>query len=269
MTITVCSNCKKEFNQKYYNKEAKNHFCCKQCESEFRKGKLNRPKKINDIVLQENYAIIKIKNNLYGDFDCLIDIEDIEKIKNFYWNIRYDKRHPNCLPYVESHPMGKRLHLHRFIMNCPNDMVIDHINGNNLDNRKNNLRICTQSINCLNNHNAKNIHFDKRSGIYIVHFTINGKTKVICRTRNYDEAMEYANLGKELINQGNTKEVLEMPCKHIELPKNNTSGFLGVQKYGKRFQAWLNCKYLGTYDTAEEAYKARLQAQERHFLKKD
>ena len=45
MTITICSNCKKEFNQKYFHKESKNHFCCKKCEAEFRKGKLNRPKK--------------------------------------------------------------------------------------------------------------------------------------------------------------------------------------------------------------------------------
>jgi hypothetical protein len=216
MTITVCSNCKKEFNQKYYNKEAKNHFCCKQCEAEFRKGKsIEWSKKCNVIELQNDYAIIKIKNNLYGNFDCLIDIEDIEKIKSFYWNIRYDKRHPKCLPYVESRLMGKRLHLHRFIMNCPNNMVIDHINGNNLDNRKQNLKICTQQKNTLNNHFAKNISYINRDKKYVVYFQINGKQKKICYTRDIKEAEYYATLGRNLINENKLDELLSMPCKFI------------------------------------------------------
>jgi hypothetical protein len=193
MTITVCSNCKKEFNQKFYHKEAKNHFCCKQCEAEFRKGKLNRPKKVNDIVLQENYAIIKIKNNLYGDFDCLIDKEDVKKIKDLFWNIRYDKRHPKCTPYVESHPMGKRLHLHRFIMNCPDDMVIDHINGNSLDNRKENLRICTQQINTCNRKSYRELPL----GIYIdtrkknKKYTVYFQGKFLKSFTNINDAQNY------------------------------------------------------------------------------
>ena len=219
MTITVCSNCKKEFNQKNYRKEAKNHFCCKQCESEFRKGKLNRPKMVNEIVLQENYAIIKIKNNLYGDFDCLIDTEDVEKIKNFYWNIRYDKRHPKCTPYVESfyriNNKHTRIHLHRYIMNCPNDMIIDHINGNNLDNRKENLKICTQQKNTLNNHFAKNISYINRDKKYVVYFQINGKQKIICYTRDIKEAEFYATLGRNLINENQLDELLSMPCKYL------------------------------------------------------
>lgn len=42
--------------------------------------------------------------------------------------------------------------LHRDILNPPKDMVIDHINGDKLDNRKCNLRICKQAE---NNRNTK------------------------------------------------------------------------------------------------------------------
>lgn len=47
---------------------------------------------------------------------------------------------------------GKKIHfkLHRIIMNAQKGEQIDHINGDSLDNRRENLRICTQSQNNAN-----------------------------------------------------------------------------------------------------------------------
>lgn len=172
-------------------------------------------KKYNDIIIKDSYAVIKIVNNKYGNYDCLIDIEDIDKIKNYYWNIRYDKRHPNCTSYVESHRGGKRTHLHRLIMNCPKDLVVDHINGNGLDNRKTNLRIVTKNINRLNNHKSKNIYYNKRDNLYVVNFVVNNKSKSLCYTRNIQEAEFYAKLGKKLILEDKIDELFNIPCKCI------------------------------------------------------
>jgi len=42
-------------------------------------------------------------------------------------------------------PKGSRLlYLHRFLMRPPDHLVVDHINHNPLDNRRSNLRVCTQ-----------------------------------------------------------------------------------------------------------------------------
>jgi len=40
--------------------------------------------------------------------------------------------------------------MHRLILNVPENMQVDHINGNGLDNRKNNLRVCTSIENMRN-----------------------------------------------------------------------------------------------------------------------
>jgi len=44
----------------------------------------------------------------------------------------------------------KTLLMHRHIAGAEDGMVVDHINGNKLDNRLNNLRVCTQSENLGN-----------------------------------------------------------------------------------------------------------------------
>ena len=50
--------------------------------------------------------------------------------------------------------------VHRVVMGNPKGMDIDHIDGDGLDNRKENLRICTRSQNCAN----KKVRRDSRSG---------------------------------------------------------------------------------------------------------
>jgi len=50
---------------------------------------------------------------------------------------------------------GKQILLHRFIMNTPKGLHTDHINGNHLDNRRKNLRICTAAQNQFNSRKHK------------------------------------------------------------------------------------------------------------------
>ena len=54
----------------------------------------------------------------------------------------------------------KKIYLHRVIMSTPDGYVTDHINGNKLDNRKINLRICTTKQNARN----RKLNKDNTSG---------------------------------------------------------------------------------------------------------
>jgi hypothetical protein len=40
--------------------------------------------------------------------------------------------------------------MHRLIINAPLGKEVDHINGDSLDNRRDNLRLCTRQQNCCN-----------------------------------------------------------------------------------------------------------------------
>lgn len=126
-----------------------------------------------------------------GDLDVAVDSNYYDYLSRFKWSIdRY--------PYITRTVEGKKktIRMHRLIMgDIPKGMVVDHIDGNKLNNCRANLRICTQRENALN-----------------------------CR--------------------GNSK-----------------SGYKGVMKRGKRYLAYIdkskgNRKYLGTYDSKEEAGRA-------------
>ena len=75
---------------------------------------------------------------------AIIDDEDYEKISRYRWYY--------CDGYAVS-DFGVRMH--RFIMNPPQDLVIDHMNHDRLDNRRSNLKICTQFENSQNRTRAK------------------------------------------------------------------------------------------------------------------
>lgn len=56
---------------------------------------------------------------------------------------------------------GNRVYLHRLIMNPKANEVVDHINGDKLDNRRENLRICSPAQNVANQRPK-----DKYKGVY-------------------------------------------------------------------------------------------------------
>lgn len=71
------------------------------------------------------------------------DAEDYEKISKYSWAI-------SKTGYAVARINKRTVKMHRYILDCTTDDVVDHINNNRLDNRKNNLRICSRADNCKN-----------------------------------------------------------------------------------------------------------------------
>lgn len=55
--------------------------------------------------------------------------------------------------YASTNIKGKTVYLHRLITNAPKGMVVDHINGDTLDNQIKNLRVCLSKENTRNQKN--------------------------------------------------------------------------------------------------------------------
>lgn len=83
--------------------------------------------------------------------------------------------------------------MHRDLMNNPPE-EIDHINGNTLDNRYENLRLATRSQNAQNRRRKKNkdlpkgVTLDRATGKYCAKITCDKKTQVIGYYATAEEA---------------------------------------------------------------------------------
>lgn len=123
-----------------------------------------------------------------GEF-TLIDKEDYLKVSKFKWFL--DKSNG----YVRRN--YKSIYLHRFLLNPEKNLVVDHINGNTLDNRRKNLRAVSRSENGrnkkLNSNNTsgyQGVYFHKKTKKWKAAISINAKSVHIGLFFTKEEAYE-------------------------------------------------------------------------------
>lgn len=115
--------------------------------------------------------------------------QDAPLVSKFKW--RYALI--NGLPYVQQATTPYPL-LHRFLLNAKKGQIIDHINGNGLDNRRDNLRFCTHTQNMWN----RKVHKNSSSGYRGVHKNRNAwcariaVNKIRIRLGSFERAVDAA-----------------------------------------------------------------------------
>jgi hypothetical protein len=112
---------------------------------------------------------------------ALVDDEDYEYLMQWKWFANKKGSTFYAVRSLHSNNVRKTIFMHRLITNNINTkMQTDHLNGNGLDNRKINLRICTTSQNSMNrglqiNNTTgfKGVNYDKFSNKFRAQIRVN------------------------------------------------------------------------------------------------
>lgn len=159
----------------------------------------NINKRFSNLIIKkhENYTELEAGKNIF-----LVDNDDLEKILQYHW-MSSNNTNKTYIKDVKHKP---RIYLHRLILNAKKGEVVDHINGNTLDNRKSNLRICTMAQNSFNRSKQhdntsgfKGVWYRKDTKKWAAEIRANGKKQRLgCFATPEEAYAAYCKAAKEL-----------------------------------------------------------------------
>jgi len=215
---------------------------------------------------------MEIKSSGKKESIILVSPEDYEELSKFKWFI-------NNGGYAHGNCDGKMYKMHRFIMKPSDNYVVDHINGNKLDNRKINLRITSTQ---KNNENKRKIQSKLPSSDYLGVCKIknNNKYHAVCKydgktynLGNYNDEKTAAEMRDTYIVQNKLDHMtLNFPDKKEKYLKSdvikpskkqeNKCGYYGItynkknNKYTTKIKINKKTIHIATSNTMIEAAKA-------------
>jgi hypothetical protein len=195
---------------------------------------------------------IIIESEKYGNQVVLIDDEDAALISRLSIGL---SKSPHTF-YVWYSKGPERGAIHRLIMGKPKGMLVDHKNGNGLDNRKQNLRVSTRQQNAFNRHahiskitKFKGIKWSTTRKMWSAQITVSGKNthggEFFCEV---NAAIAYNELAKKhhgdfcklntITKEDEVRRIKDeaMPIKGFN--RNNSSGYRGVT-WSKERKLWV------------------------------
>lgn len=208
---------------------------------------------------------------------ALIDESDQEMLSAWKWS--YDGRGYAFRTSRKHEGKRRTIYLHRVVMGAQPGEVVDHINGDTLDNRRSNLRITNYSHNLQNRRVISGrsrflgVHPDRETKRYVAQIRPPGgkTTHLGSFVSEVDAAKAYDHAALFLYGpHAGTNGLADTPLSIAEVRRwswrlnpSTTSEYRGVVRSanGKRFVAFSRAggggsKYLGTFDTPEEAARA-------------
>ena len=109
-----------------------------------------------------------------------VDDGDFNRLNVFNWYVQEDVRSGKFRAARKSG--GVVIYLHREILVAPRGVQVDHVNGDTLDNRRKNLRLCTHKENnrnkglkSTNKSGYKGVYFHSKSGKWSAQIRVNYK----------------------------------------------------------------------------------------------
>jgi len=140
---------------------------------------------------------------------AIVDAEDYPRLARYKWHCSMDGHTFYAYTFRRTKGKKKRVFMHRQIMNAPKGRLVDHIDGNGLNNRKSNLRLCSAAQNARNKRPAPNC-YSKYKGVtwhkhhkkWYVRICKSGKsTHLGCFDNEIDAALAYDRKAAELFKE--------------------------------------------------------------------
>lgn len=143
----------------------------------------------SNIITPDGSRAVPLNNGKYA----LVDIEDYDRVMEYNWWFSNG--------YATAAVNGTKNRMHRFIMNITDPKtVVDHKFHNTLDNRKSQLRICTQSQNSMNSRSKtgssskyKGVTWHTRNNKWEARIGSNGKKHYLGTFENEEDAAKAYN----------------------------------------------------------------------------
>ncbi len=128
---------------------------------------------------------------------ALLAEQDYYKIKMYRWYAGYHGRTFYAQTQVTIQGRRKTVRMQQLLLPCPSGFTIDHIDGDGLNNLKNNLRLATQMQNCHNRiarlHNVsgyRGVWWSISHKSWIAYIGINGSRKHLGYFKSVGEAIK-------------------------------------------------------------------------------
>ncbi len=189
-------------------------------------------KKSDNIFIKcQNYYVMRVQ---YKDvwYDFFIDEDDYGRVKQRHWRTSHKKNKVYALSGSRS--KFNIVYLHNYVLqrdHC-DGLEVDHINGNELDNRKSNLRVCTRIEN-IHNTRAKTsnkigirgITYEENWHSYVVDFSYNKTRFYFPHWKTIEEAVYCRMYAEEyfgisvLSRNGIAQKYLKLPKETSDLIK--------------------------------------------------
>ena len=138
-----------------------------------------------------------------------VDKDDIPLLSKYRWYIGRRKKNLYCIGNMGN---NNKEYLHRFLI--PNSKQVDHKNGDTLDNRKENLRPCDNSLNSMNKPKQKNNTTGYKN------ISVDRKwyrVQIVFGDRKYDK--RFLKLEDAIVARDNIYSEWQIPCER-ELDSN-------------------------------------------------
>lgn len=163
---------------------------------------MGRPRGSNIWFLKGETYCSKLKHGT-----VVISKESLPLVQNYKWFTKLASS--NKKYYVYSHFIGnKKIMIHRHILNVTDKSLVDHINGDTLDNRISNIRIVNRLQNNVNSKKRKNSKTlykgvtQRPSGRFGCYISLNNKNFCLGTFDTQEEAaLAYNKKAKELFGK--------------------------------------------------------------------